>query len=457
MMQHHEGGAQTAGGRVVYGWFVVAVLVAASILSYIDRQVIAIVVAPMKADLGVSDSQIGWLYGIFAIFYALAAIPIATLADRHSRTRLIAIGIFLWSLATASCAFARSFVQVLFARIAVGVGEATLVPAANSLIADSFPRSRVPLAVGVFMMGSTVGGGLAFVVGGSVLSLVEHADRTHVPLFGEMSAWQQVFLACAVPGLLLAPLFLLLPEPVRRRHATGGGVGASLTETLAFYRANRATLLFHHSGFLCLSLMGFGFVFWTVSYFTRVHGMEAARAAQIFGLIQMVMGSLGSVWAPMLAARLTRRGRRDANILGGMAGGACAMIAIMLIQLMPTAFWAFVLYVPATFFASSPFGLAYGSMPVIAPASMRAVVVAVFMCTVNLGMLLGPPIAGLFNEHVYPEADGVRWSLLTLTPVFGVLGLGLLALGRRHYAASLAAAEALERGAAGESERPRDE
>ena len=119
------------------------------------------------------------------------------------------------------------------------------------------------------------------------------------------------------------------------------------------------------------------------------------------------------------------------------------MLVIITVQMMPTAFWAFVLYVPAIFFNTSPFGLAYGSLPVITPPAMRAVVTSVFMCVVNLGMLLGPPIAGFFNEQLFPEAEGVRWSLLTMTPLFGLLGLSLLALGRKHYARSLDSADAL--------------
>ena len=424
-----------------YGWFVVVVLIVASLVSYVDRQVVAIVVAPMKTDLGATDSQIGWLYGIFAVFFAVAGIPIAMLADRYSRSKLIAAGIFFWSLMTAACGLARNFVQVLLARIGVGVGEAVLTPAANSLIADLFPRDKVPLAVGVFMMGSTIGSGLAFVVGGLVLSLVTGAAV--LPLLGEIQPWQQVFLWCAAPGAVLAPLFLLLREPQRRRAAGQATPGATFPEIRAFYRANLATLAFHHLGFLCLSLMGFAFVFWTVSFFTRVHGMEAAKAAQIFGWIFMIAGSLGSVWTPMLAARFARGGRRDANIVAAMVGGGCAMLVITAVQTMPTAFWAFVLYVPAIFFNTSPFGLAYGSLPVIAPPAMRAVVTSVFMCTVNLGMLLGPPIAGFFNERLFPQADGVRWSLLTMTPLFGLLGLTLLALGRKHYARSLDAADAL--------------
>jgi MFS family permease len=430
--------------RPLYAWFIVGVLVFASLVAYIDRQVVAIVVGPMKTDLHASDSEIGWLYGIFAVFYALAGVPIAILADRYTRTRLIATGIFLWSIMTTLCSIAGTFWHLLMARIGVGVGEAVLTPAANSLISDLFPRHRVPFAISVYQAGSTLGSGLAFVVGGIVLALVQAGGLSHFPLLGDLHPWQQVFLYCGIPGLVLVPILLLAREPRRRHLADPQKRGASISETLAFYRQNLATMVLHHLGFLCLSLMGFGFVFWSVSFFTRVHGLEASTASQVFGWIFMIAGSLGSLWTPLLAVRFARHGHRDANIIAGMVGGLLAMVAIMLVQTMPTAFSAFVCYVPAMFFVASPFGLAYGSLPVITPPAMRAVVTSVFMVVVNLGMLLGPPIAGVFNERIFPGNDGVRWSLLTMAPLFGVIGLILLALCRKHYARSLAVADALD-------------
>jgi MFS family permease len=430
--------------RPIYAWFLVAILVVAFLFSYIDRQVLAILVGPMKADLHATDSEIGWLYGVFALFYAVGGIPIAMLADRYARLRLVAAGVLLWSVLTIGSGLARNLLQLVLARIGVGVGEAVLTPAANSLIPDSFPRERVPFAVSVFMAGSTLGSGLAFLAGGTVLGLVQDAGTTYVPLLGNMSAWQKVYLACGLPGLVLAPCLLLLREPIRRQFSVSKRAGATLAELLSWYRRNLTTVILHHTGFLCLALMGFGFVFWSISFFTRVYGMQASTASQIFGAIQLVFGSLGSICAPLLATRLARGGRKDGNIVAAIIGGACAMAAIMLIQTMPSAFWAFVCYVPALFFISSPFGLAYGSLPVIAPASMRAVVVSVFMLVVSVGMLLGPPIAGFFNERVFPNGDGVRWSILTVTPIFGCLGLTLLWFCRRHYAASLQAAESLE-------------
>ena len=436
-------GAPSAYPTRAYAWLMVGVLVFASMVSYIDRQVVAIVVAPMKAYLQVSDSQIGWLYGIFAVFYAVAGVPIAWLADRSSRTKLIGLGVLLWSVVTMLCGVARTFGQVALARIGVGVGEAVLTPGANSLIGDLLPRNRIPLAVSVFMAGSVAGSGIAFIVGGLILSLVQSAGTVELPVLGVLEPWQRVFLYCGCMGLVLVPLFLLLREP-RRRNAGTAQETATLQEILAFYRSNRTTLILHHLGFLFLSLMGFGFAFWSVSYFTRVHGLPAATAAQSFGWIYLICGSVASIWTPMLAERLARAGQRDANIKAAMIGGGLAIPFILISQQMPSASWAFVAYVPAMLCVPSPFGLAYGSLPVIAPPTMRAVVTSVFMFVVNLGMLLGPPIAGFFNERLFPQPDGVRYSLSTLTLICGLGGLVLLGLCRRHYARSLQAADELD-------------
>ena len=197
----------------------------------------------------------------------------------------------------------------------------------------------------------------------------------------------------------------------------------------------------HHFGFLSLILAGYAFVFWTVSFFVRVHGYDAAEASQIFGWIFLVAGPLGPVLVAMLARRLSDRGRRDANILAGMLGGATAIPIVLLIQVAPNAAWAFALYAPALIAVNSPFGIAAGALPVITPPHLRARVAAVYLIVGSLGMLLGPPIAGTFNEYVFPQVEGVRYSLVTVTTIFGLLGITLLHFARRPYAASLEEAE----------------
>ncbi len=442
MAEPTAGSGEAPYPRPLYAWLVIAVLVFAALIAFIDRQVVAIVVDPMKRDLGVGDAQIGWLYGIFAVFYAVAALPIAWLADNKSRKHIIAAGIFFWSLATIACGLSRNFWHVLLARVGVGVGEATLTPATSSLVGDYFPREQIPLALSVFQTGAIMGSGIAFVIGGYVLNLVEQANPLVLPFFGELRPWQQTFVYVGAPGMLLALLFLLLREPVRRLGpGTRQRPGAPMAELLDFYRRNARTLLFHHLGFLSLALMGYALVFWTVSFFVRVHGYDASAASKIFGWIFLVTGPIGPIAVALLARALSARGHRDANVTAGMLGGLLAVPVIIAIQFVPSAGWAFALYVPVMILVNSPFGIAYAALPVITPPQMRAQVAAFYMLVVSVGMMLGPPLAGTFNEHIFPGPGGVRYSLISLTLIFGLLGVLLLWVGRSFYARSMAEAD----------------
>ena len=420
--------------RPIIGWSVLALLVVASLVSFVDRQIVAIVVEPMKHDLDLSDSEIGWLYGIFAVFYALAALPIAWLADNRNRTIIISVGIGFWSVMTATCGLAQNFWQVLLARMGVGVGEATLTPATNSLLGDYFPRERLPLAMSIYQLGPILGSGLAFVIGGVVLDLVKDLEPMRIPGIGTLHPWQQTFVYLGLPGILLALAFLLLREPQRRARPSGQRM--AFGEVMQFYRENTATLFYHHLGFLFLNLMGYAFVFWTVSFFVRVHHLDAAEASQTFGWIFASFGAMGPLVIAWLGRQLELRGRADANITAGMIGGAIAIPAILAVQFAPDATTAFILYAPAMLFINSPFGIAAGALPVIAPPTIRAQVAAINMLVGSFGMMLGPPLAGYFNTAVFPGPEGVRYSIITLVLVFGILGCSLLWLGRKPYAAS---------------------
>jgi MFS family permease len=420
----------------LYAWIVVGVLIIAALIAYIDRQVVAIVVDDMKVDMGVGDAQIGWLYGVFAIFYAIAGLPIAYMSDKKSRKHIIAIGIFFWSLMTMACGLTKNFWMVFLARIGVGVGEATLTPATNSLIGDYFPRDKIPLALSVVQAGPIMGSGIAFIIGGYVYSIVDGAAPLRLPFFGELAPWQQTFLYVGAPGLFIAFLFLLIREPVRRtfsKKLSAMGDGASLQAMLGFYRRNAAMMSFHHIGFLCFGLLGYAFVFWTVSYFVRVHGMNNAEASQIFGWIFLITGPVGPIVTAFFAEWLTKRGWKDANIVAPLVGGMIGAATVIAIQFMTDPFWAFVLYVPAMAFVNAPFAMAYASLTYITPPAMRARVAAVYMFMVSFGMMLGPPIAGYFNEQIFPSDEGVRYSLMCVTAIFGMLGFIALTLARKPY------------------------
>lgn len=197
-----------------YSWYALGVLFLVYLLNFIDRQILSILANDIKADLGLDDAQLGFLYGTaFAIFYALFGIPLGRLADNWSRTRLLALGLGLWSCMTALSGFARSAASLTVARIGVGVGEATSAPVAYSLIADLFPRRLRGTALGIYSAGLFTGSGLSLLIGGSIVETWNRAYPHDAPL--GLAGWQAAFLIVGLPGLVMALWVLSLREPMR--------------------------------------------------------------------------------------------------------------------------------------------------------------------------------------------------------------------------------------------------
>src|SRR5581483_316747 len=168
-----------------YGWYVVLALTAIYMLSYMDRQILSLLVGPMKRDLGISDTRVGLLQGLaFGLFYTFMGLPLGRIADTRSRRGLIAVGIVLWSFFTSACSVARSFWSLFLARMGVGVGEASLSPAAYSLISDYFPKEKLGVAISVYYMGVFFGTSLSLLVAGAVIDAVSHTPVITVPLLG---------------------------------------------------------------------------------------------------------------------------------------------------------------------------------------------------------------------------------------------------------------------------------
>src|SRR5262249_34009122 len=209
--------SQTSESGSRYAWYVVIVLMVCYTLSFIDRQILSLMVEPIKHDLGISDTRIGALQGpAFAVFYTLMGLPMGRIADRYSRRNLIAVGVFFWSLMTALCAIARSFWSLFFARMGVGVGEATLGPSAFSLITDYFRKDRLGTAMSIYSMGIFFGAGLGVIVVGTVVSAVTTQPEVSLPLFGTIASWRLTFLIVGLPGILIGLLVYTVHEPLRR-------------------------------------------------------------------------------------------------------------------------------------------------------------------------------------------------------------------------------------------------
>ncbi|MEK7265818.1 MAG: MFS transporter, partial [Pseudomonadota bacterium] len=281
-----------------YAWFVVLLCMVAYVFSFIDRQILALLIQPIRKDLDISDTQFSLLHGLaFSLFYATMGIPIARLADSRPRPVIIAAGVFLWSLATAATGLGKNFAQIFIARMGVGVGEAALSPAAYSMIADLFPKAALGRALAVYSIGTFIGGGLAYLIGGAVVGMVGDAPTIALPFVGDVRAWQVVFFIVGLPGLLLAAIFALaVRDPVRTSQ---GATSVSISDVFAFIAQNRGFFVAHYGGFTLCALALFGLMSWTPAYLMRVHGLTTAETGLLLGstlLAANVGGVLASGW-----------------------------------------------------------------------------------------------------------------------------------------------------------------
>ena len=420
-----------------YAWFVVALLTMAHMLSFADRQILNLLVGPIRKDLDISDTQMSLLLGLsFAVFYTVCGIPLARWADSRSRRALISAGAFAWSIATAGCGLAQNYTQMLLARIGVGVGEATLSPAAFSLISDYFPREKRATAISLFVMGVYFGGGMAFLIGGAVIKYASSHGPMLLPLVGEIRPWQLVFLMLGGFGVLFSLLLLLIREPKR---TTAKAKALPVATVLAQLRSNRSTLLCHHFGFALFSLAGYGSSAWIPSFFIRVHHWTPTQVGLTYGLILAIFGTIGVIVGGRLGDRGHRLGQTDATLRVGMLA-ALAAIPCSLGFLLSDQYWVIIaLLALGTFFFSMPFGCAPAGLQEIVPAEMRAQASALYLFVINMvGLGLGPTAVALVTDYVFKDDLAVGHSLLLVGVVSLSLSALLLRLGQAPFRASYA-------------------
>ncbi|WKC35419.1 MFS transporter [Ectopseudomonas chengduensis] len=418
-------------------WATVAILMVAYVLSFVDRQILNLLVEPIRRDLAINDTQMSLLMGLsFALFYTVCGIPLGRVADTRSRRGLIAVGILFWSAATAACGMAKMYWQFLLCRIGVGVGEAALSPAAYSLIADSFPAERRATAISVYSMGVYLGSGLAFLVGGLVIQFASAQGDVTLPVLGEVRPWQLIFLILGVAGVFFTLLMLAIKEPVRR--GAGAGVAVPLSEVGRYIRANRRTVLLHNFGFAGLAFAGYGSAAWIPTFYIRTYGWDAGQVGIVYGCIVAVFGCLGIVFGGRLADLMAKRGRSDANMRVGLYAALGALPMVVLFPLMGTAFWASMLLAPAVFCLSMPFGVAPAAIQEIMPNSMRGQASAIYLFVITLiGLGVGPTAVALVTDFVFADDNALRYSLLIVTTLAVLMSIILLAKSLKPYRESV--------------------
>ena len=282
-----------------YGWYVTFVLLIGFTFSFVDRQVLNLLVEPIREDLNITDTQISFLQGFaFVLTYVTMSVPIGRMVDRFNRMRIMIGGILLWSLTTVACGLSRSYTQLLVARMGVGAGEAALSPAAWSVLADYFHPDKLARPISVYLMGPYLGAGLAMIAGAEVLDWTREVDFVTVPLLGQLAPWQFTFVAVGLPGLLIAGLFATLREPQRKGRRGNVEHVPPWSEVWAYIVRHKRIYLALHLGVPFIVIMLYGLQSWVPTILVRVFEWDLADAGRRYGVVALVAGSAGVLTGP---------------------------------------------------------------------------------------------------------------------------------------------------------------
>lgn len=393
-----------------------------------DRQILSVLAQPVKEDLGLSDTQMGLLLGLtFALLYSILGIPMARWADRRVRTHLIALGLAFWAAMTALSGFARSFAQLALARVGVGIGEASYMPAAYSLLSDHFPAERRATALGILHVGPALGILVGNVAGGWL---------------AENFGWRTAFFVLGGPGILAAVLFHhFVREPAREHLPQGAGTDSTL-QVMRYLWSRRSF------GWLIASaaihgFSGYGSGMWLAVFMIRVHDLSVAQAGLVLGPIAGLVAGVGALLGGRLADVLARRDVRW-NCWISALGSILALPLWATFLLAPTLLLALLAYVPAALLNSLYLGPTNAMLQGVARPRMRAMSAALTMLLINLiGMGLGPLVVGALNDQLAPTLgdEAVRYSLLAMMGVhlFGAIASLLATANLRDDLRSAAA------------------
>jgi len=416
------------------GWYATVMLAFLYWLSVLDRFVISLLVDPIKASLGISDVQFGMLHGLaFVVSFTVFGLVFGALADRMSRRWIIYVGVTVWSLATAACGFAQSFLHMLLARVGVGVGEASLNPSATSMIADLFPRTRLTTAMAVYGIGATVGSGTALIIGGAIVDLVSESGPLSLPLVGDIHPWQAVFLLVGLPGALIALSIFSVPEPLRRDHRGApmrGDLRGSYTGLARFVRARARFFGWHYTGFTFASAIVTGGAAWYPAHMSRAFGWSAGEVGMSLGPALLAAGVIGKLLCGTLVDAMYRRGYRDAQ----MRWYGYALLVATPVGMVATLSedpWVFIVAIGVFMTLIGALqACALTALNLVTPNPLRGTGVALFTTVAGLaGGGAGPVLIAAFSEHVFGGKAALGPGLAATIAICCPLGAACLLRG----------------------------
>jgi len=428
-------------------WYAVFVFALALMINMLDRGIVSLLVGPIKRDLGLSDTEMGWLMGpAFIIFYMLLGLPIARLVDYKSRRAILSVGVMIWSFLTSLCGLAQGFWQLFVCRIGVGSGEACSGPATFSMLADLFPKEKLPRAIAVLNFGFYAGNGLALIIGGTIAQAFANAPTVTLPLIGvTMRGWQSTFFVVGLPGLIVAALLMTVREPKRRGRISANTNDSTkplpVRDVFAFLSKNRTTFAPIFIGMGIQVVMTYGALNWGPAFYMRTFGWTPKEYGLVQGLITIVIMPIGTLFGSILAERFARAGRDDANLRVVVLGKLMALPFGIMFPFMPKAFLAVAVSTIGLFCLSWTAAPLNAALQIITPNQMRGQITALFLLVFNvIGFGFGPILVGLLTDYVFKAESQVGLSLAVTGLILGPLGTIVIWLGMKPYGRSVAEA-----------------
>ena len=416
-----------------YGWYVTFTLLLAFTFSFVDRQVLNLLVQPIQQDLGISDTQISLLQGLAFVFtYVGLSVPIGRMVDRFNRVAIMIGGVVVWSATTVACGLSRTYTQLFAARLGVGAGEAALTPAAWSVLSDYFPPQRLPRPISVYLMGPYLGAGIAMIAGAEVLDWSRQTESIALPLLGQLAPWQFTFIAVGLPGILISALLMTVREPARKNRQRS--TAPPWADIRRYLRRNWRIYLSIHVGTPCIVVMLYGLQGWIPTVMVRVYEWDLAQAGRIYGLVAMLAGAAGVLSGPTVARALRARGQGDQSLRIAAGAGLAATGSLLLLPWQADPYAGLACVFGASFFVTLPLALMTSSMQLVTPNDMRGVVSGLYVVTTNvIGLALGPTLVAAATDYVFADPKAVAKSLALVAAAIGPLAAGLLLQGHRAY------------------------
>lgn len=429
-------GAETrepAAAAGLRNWAIAALLASAYTLSYVDRQILSLLVDPIKNSLAVSDTQMGFLQGVgFSLFYVLASLPLARLADTGRRSHVIAGCIATWSLMTALCGAAGSYFQLLLARVGVAAAESGLPPAAMATLSDRFDRRMLAGATSIFMLAPYVGGGIALGAGGALFSALQTWDYSRIPLIGSLAPWQLLFVIVGAPGMLFALPFLAITD---KRPAEARASGSmDRWEILRLFRARPALYLAYSCAMsVNIGLLGC-YIAWLPTAVQRSTGLDAGAIGTVIGPVYLIGGVAGTIAAGAFTAL-----RRTDDVVGS---SLTLLLAIAIVQwpiatlaLLAPGLWPIAAMVGLSLFlVSATTCLSPLVMQLLVPPPQRAQSIALLgIISSLLGTGLAPILVGALSDLLPGGATSLSFAITIFSGIAVPAMILLLGITRRAY------------------------